>query len=104
MHDSMRHMRIVLALLALGCALVFTTSAQAATAGTSTCKGKTAAAKHAAKRAKLIARTHRGRKGARPRAKARPRARLLARLARRCHSKHMVKRLPAPAAQAGIRP
>jgi hypothetical protein len=100
MHGSMRNLRIVLALLALGCALVFTTSAQAATAGTSTCKGKTAAAKKAAKRAKLIARTHRGRQGRRARAKAASRARVLARLARRCHA----KRIPAPAAQAGIRP
>jgi hypothetical protein len=98
MDPSMRKLQIVLALLALGCALLFTTSVQAATAGTSTCKGKTAAAKKAAKRAKLIARTHRGTKGTRARAKARSRARLLARLARRCG-----KRLPAPAAQAGIR-
>src|SRR4051794_1047763 len=104
MHDSMRQLRIVLALLALACALVFATSAQAATAGTSTCKGKTAAAKQAAKRAKVIARTHRGRKGRRARAKARSRARLLARLARRCHAKRAVKGVPAPAAQAGIRP
>jgi hypothetical protein len=100
----MRHVRPVLALLALACALVFASSASAAVAGTSTCKGKSAAAVKAAKKARVFARTHKARKWRKARARARAQARLLARLARKCHPKGRAPRVPAPAAQAGIRP
>jgi len=89
--------RPVLVLLVLALACVLAAPVQAApVAGTVTsCKSKRAAAARAAKRVRLVARTHRGPAGRRARARARARAVKLARIARRCAG-------PAPSTRAGI--